>query len=1229
MSQDKKIIDGTIEEKKKMTWTPDQQRVIDLRDRSMLVSAAAGSGKTAVLVQRIISMITDGNHPMDVDELLVVTFTNAAAAEMRERVLAAIEDAVEKHPDDTHLLRQAALIHNAQITTVDSFCLHVVSDHFHRIDLEPGFRIADEGELTLMMEDVCDGVMEGFYEKKDPDFLKFADGYSGAKSDRAICNMILKLYRYSQSYPWPDEWLSTCAAQYDADSVEELEQKPWAADYLSYLHVRVADMAASYSEAYELTLQEDGPMAYEGVVKDDLRQLTALGECVHFSQWHEALSAFDFKRLPGGKQKNVSDEKKDFVKSARDDLKKFIGDLQAKDFSENPEMQLEILKSAKAAVEMLIRLTREFSAKFAAAKASKNILDFSDLEHFALRILVDEKTKEPTETAAEYRQKFREVMIDEYQDSNYVQEAILTAVSKLPEGGENLFMVGDVKQSIYRFRLARPELFVSKYETFSREDGKKQRIDLGKNFRSRGEVLDIVNDVFARIMGKDLGNVEYDEDAALYQGREFDEASGCEAECLMVDGAASGEDKKVTEGRVIAARIREMVENGELPGKTYGDVVVLTRSLEGWDRAFTTAFEEEGVPLIVSSRTGYFSASEVQTVLAFLRIIDNPCQDIPLASVMRSPMGGFSDEEMAGIRSVDGGVPFYECVKRAAGEVSPIHGLAGDVVENEPVQDDKGASELPDELLRKTGEFWSRLADFRSRVPYTPIHSLIQQIYDETGYRDYVTAMPAGTQRRANLDMLLEKAVAYEKTSYHGLFHFVRYIDRLMKYKVDYGEAETAGEQENAVRLMTIHKSKGLEFPVVFVAGMGKQFNRMDERDAMVFHPEYGVGLKYCDPKRRIRQDTLIRRIFSLEVRKENAGEELRILYVAMTRAKEKLVLVGQRPIRFPLKCCEMEPYLKLDFSTRMDADCYWDWVYPALCTYGKKYEVKLVVAEGILESKRKRQLGTVARREALINRLAMEGVGEAEALREIDGKFSWKYPYADSGLKQKVTVSEIKRQMRGEIREMLGEDEDGAELYPEQIPVPYVPKFVKKPDLAVGALRGTAVHRFMECLDFGTVPEFSGWRQAERFFLGFADKLLESGRMEESEIQMVNFYQIYRFTMSPVFGKMREGARRGLLVKEQPFVMSVSADRIKEGADPGEAVLVQGIIDAYWEEDGRITILDYKTDRVDAADELLHRYAIQLRYYAEALKRRFSDKSVEAALIYSFALDEVIQVKI
>lgn len=1178
-------------------WTKEQEKVINLRNRSLLVSAAAGSGKTAVLVQRIISMVTDETDPLDIDRLLVVTFTNAAAAEMRERVGAAIENALEQDPYNQHLQRQLTLVHNAQITTIDSFCIRILRDHFHKIDLEPGFRIADEGELKLLREDVCEAVLEDFYQKADPEFLRFADSYSGAKNDLQIKEMILKLYNYAESYPWPKEWLETCVQQYEAANEAELEEKSWIRDFLSYLNVRVEDLITAQEKLLELTQEPDGPYMYEASIADDLRQLENLRKCEHFSQWQAAISAIDFKNIGRSGKYEGSVAKKDVVMSGRKRMKDQIDKWKKTIFATMLEVQLERLTQTSKMVRMLVTLTQAFSDRFQEEKQKKNMLDFSDVEHNALRVLVNPETKELTETALEYQQQYREVMIDEYQDSNYVQETLLTAVSGVKNGNENLFMVGDVKQSIYRFRLARPELFMDKYHRFSTEESSQQRIDLHRNFRSRREVVEAVNDIFYPLMEKNLGNVAYDAEAALYAGAvypDYENADCCKPELLLVPSQESGMERREQEAAAVAGRIRELVETQEIPEITYKDIVLLLRSMSGWAETYQKVFEQEGIPLIVASKTGYFSATEVQTVLSLLRVLDNPYQDIPLAAVMKSYFGKFSSEELAQIRSEYPGMPFYQCVEQM----------------------------LP--VSEKIIAFQEMLQKFRQRIPYTPIHRLLQEILDETGYRNYVAALPAGEQRRANLDMLMEKAVAYEQTSYHGLFHFIRYIDRLMKYDVDYGEAEIVSEQENAVRLMSIHKSKGLEFPVVFVCGMGKQFNEQDLNSNMIFHPEFGIGLKWFDCEKRTKANTLIHQIFAMEAKKENLGEELRVLYVALTRAKEKLILAGTCKLPEEGQYSGFSREEKVPFSTRYDAKSYWDWVIPVLGMENPDYRY-VIWDEARMQQEEQRKLqDTALEHRTLLE--ALQNVSETE-LAQLKETFSWEYAWKEEGAhKQKVSVSELKHRAMEERSESAEQTLNTAQpLFPDEIATPYVPRFVQEVKENAGALYGTMVHRFLECLDFAGLPDFADEKQGLYFVKQQIDALCALGRMQESDAKRLNWKQLLGFLQSDTAKRMRAAAEQGALEREKPFVMSVPANLVWEDSRPEEDVLIQGIIDVFWEEADGIVLLDYKTDHVDNAQELVRRYKKQLELYADALSRFSGEKPVKEILIYSFALAETI----
>lgn len=1232
-------------------WTKEQEKVINLRNRSLLVSAAAGSGKTAVLVQRIISMVTDKAEPLDIDRLLVVTFTNAAAAEMRERVSVAIENALEQEPYNQHLQRQLTLVHNAQITTIDSFCIRILRDHFHKIDLEPGFRIADEGELKLLREDVCEAVLEEFYQKADPEFFRFADSYSGAKNDLQIKEMILKLYNYAESYPWPKEWLETCVQQYEAANEAELEEKSWIRDFLSYLDVRIEDLITAQKKLLELTQEPDGPYMYEASIADDLRQLENLRKCEHFSQWQEAVSSIDFKNIGRSGKYEGSVAKKNAVMSGRKRMKDQIDKWKKTIFATPLEVQLERLTQTSKMVRVLVTLTQAFSDRFYEEKQKKNMLDFSDVEHNALRVLVNPETKELTETALEYQQQYREVMIDEYQDSNYVQETLLTAVSGVKNGNENLFMVGDVKQSIYRFRLARPELFMDKYHRFSTEESSRQRIDLHRNFRSRREVVEAVNDIFYPLMEKDLGNVAYDAEAALYAGAEYpdyENADCCKPEFLLVPSQESGMERREQEAAAVAGRIRELVETQEIPGITYKDIVLLLRSMSGWAETYQKVFEQEGIPLIVASKTGYFSATEVQTVLSLLRVLDNPYQDIPMAAVMKSYFGKFTSEELAQIRAESPGMPFYQCVEQftSSEEQQKEEQIADtNVVEAEKQQKEEPISDtdaveaeiLPQEkenenvsdqrshLAEKIIAFQEMLQNFRQRIPYTPIHRLLQEILDETGYRNYVAALPAGEQRRANLDMLMEKAVAYEQTSYHGLFHFIRYIDRLMKYDVDYGEAEIVSEQENAVRLMSIHKSKGLEFPVVFVCGMGKQFNEQDLNSNMIFHPEFGIGLKWFDCEKRTKANTLIHQIFAMEAKKENLGEELRVLYVALTRAKEKLILAGTCKLPEEGQYSGFSREEKVSFSTRYDAKSYWDWVMPVLGMENPDYRY-VIWDEARMQQEEQRKLQDTALEHRTLL-VALQNVSEIE-LTQLKETFSWEYAWKEEGThKQKVSVSELKHRAMEERSESAEQTLNTAQpLFPDEIATPYVPRFVQEAKENAGALYGTMVHRFLECLDFAGLPDFAEEKQGLYFVKQQIDALCALGRMQEADAKRLNWKQLLGFLQSDTAKRMRVAAEQGTLEREKPFVMSVPANLVWEESRPEEEVLIQGIIDVFWEEADGIVLLDYKTDHVDNAQELVHRYKKQLELYADALSRFSGEKPVKEILIYSFALAETIR---
>ncbi len=1286
-----------------VSWTTEQQQVIDLRNRNILVSAAAGSGKTAVLVERIVKIITDKNHPVDIDHLLIVTFTNAAAAEMRERIGNAIEKALDEQPGNEHLLRQLTLIHNAQITTIDSFCLYVVRNHFHEIDLEPNFRIGDEGELKLLREDVLGRVLEQNYEEPSEAFSDFVEGYASGRTDAALNEMILQLYEFSRSYPWPEKWLDSFVGAYRIETREELDRAEWLAPLTENICFVLKDCEQLLKQALAITQQDDGPDMYEKAVQSDLEKYEGLSRLTSFCELSGALSDIKYDRLASSRGFEGDPDKLELVKSLREQAKDVVKKLCRQYFFCSPEMMIEQLERTEPMLEEVVRLTKQFADEFAAAKRRKNLVDFHDVEHFALQILVDEETEKAKKTAEEFRDTFEEIMIDEYQDSNEVQETLLRSISREERGENNIFMVGDVKQSIYRFRLARPELFMKKYDSYSLEESTTQRIDLHKNFRSREEVLTCTNDIFYKIMVRSLGNVEYDAEAALYPGASYPVSADFTPEILLADSNdelledTELSDKKTLEAKIVAEEIRHLMKTqpvtnkatGELRAARYSDIVILLRSLSGWADSLVEVLNGNGIPAHTVSSTGYFSTVEVQTVLSMLRLLDNPRQDIPMAAVLRSPMAGLTDEELAVLRLEDGSVPFHEAVLELAEGLYEEDGQK-EISDSEADRkqgrnaDEKTENHIEITAHRKLLKFYKKYKQLRQLVPDTPIHELIEIILRETGYGHYVAAMPAGNRRTANLNMLLEKAAAYEKTSYKGLFHFVRYIDELQKYDVDFGEADMVGENEDVVRIMSIHKSKGLEFPIVIVSGMGKNFNKQDTRSKMVLHPELGIGLDYMDGKKRIKSPTIAKKAIAKQIDLENLGEELRVLYVALTRAKEKLILTGTlKDAPEKLEFFRQQANLSkaadrpLSYLTREGASGYLDWILPAVLSYGDKYPVRIVEAAELVLDEVENQL---EQNEDLTERIEEIEAADTQLVGQLKQRFSQRYPYqVDVLRKNKYSVSELKHRAMRERFE--AEQEETVPAFLEEPVTPTIPLFIQRQGSVEqeaqnkaqdagqeaeskaeqkiksntanrGALRGTAVHRVMECYDFAS--EKSVQEQMEA---------MEKEEKITADMRALVKEQIVADFVSSETGKrMALAQRMGALYREKPFVMGFTEEELENyGFGAGaqmienevqtenaqqeivlenvsrenhmheeDLTLIQGIIDVFWIEDDGITVLDYKTDRVDTAQELIDRYATQLKLYADALERVFATRKlkVKEILIYSFRLEKLISIE-
>lgn len=1271
-----------------MKFTTEQQRVIELHNSNILVSAAAGSGKTAVLVERIIRMICDGEHPADIDRLLIVTFTNAAAAEMRERIAAGITARLEADPGNEHIQKQSALLHNAQITTIDSFSLFLIRNHFNEIGLDPDFRVADEGEIKLLQQEVLAQLLEDAYAgqfvpEAPEQFHACVEYFCPGGRESVLEQHILNLSRYAGSFPWPAEWLEERKNDYAAGDMEALV----CSDYGQYLTERVnrtvEGCLEKLREVKRLCELPDGPYMYGELTEAEIEQLERLTSCKDLEEQAAKIPAVTFARFPSKKDDSVDPAKRELAKAIRNSVKDTLSDLSESYFKTPLELAVEQGKACREPLRMLLDLVLEFDRRLLAAKQERHLIDFSDMEHYALQILLKrEKVEEsdgtgtdrtetkyrivPSDVAMEYRQYFQEILIDEYQDSNLVQEYLLSAISGEEEGRYNRFMVGDVKQSIYKFRLARPELFLEKYDTYQ-ETGDLCRIDLAKNFRSRIQVVDAVNDVFSRIMSREIGGIAYDDKAALYPGAVYpaqeDPAYG--SELLLIRKPEKGEREesgigeqhaegagvlvdydnvRQLEALAIAARIKQLKgslqvmekSTGELRPVRYSDMVILLRTTSGWDEEFKKILEQQGIPVYITSKTGYFGALEVQELLQFLRVLDNPRQDIPLFGVMQSVFGGFTQEEIAQIRSGGEGhsrkrMTLYEALKEVAQSGRTVE-------EGEEISAGESAGEEA-ELSQKADTFLQRIGHYRDLTPFTSIRDLLQRILDDYDYLNYVTALPAGSKRRANVEMLLTKASAFEKTSYFGLFHFIRYMEQLEKYDVDYGEADTLDENADVVRIMSIHKSKGLEFPVVFVSGLSKRFNMQDANQSLIVDMDLGVAVDYVDSVRRIKNKTLRRTVLSAKMKEDNLAEELRVLYVALTRAREKLILTAvldKADEKWEL--AQMTGQERLTYLDFCEAGSYMDFLLPILPQTG--IAVKTLRTEDLAVEELREQLRMGDRREQL--RLIACGettlTGDPEEnerkLMYLRERFAYQYPHPGlQKLYTKTTVSELK------IAAMAEKDEAAFHTFEEKEVVPYIPGFRREQEKVSGAVRGNAFHRTMELLDFTYLFTESGLftgcpNNYEEYRRGLDKNRLQnrleeflqretiSLRLTEEYAKAVSLPKILNFLEQELAYRMWRAQEQGLLYREQPFVLGIDAKRLDPDLPEGEKVLIQGIIDVFFIEDGEIVLLDYKTDVIDSLEALWNRYNVQIQYYEEALTK-LMQMPVKERILYSFYLEK------
>lgn len=1216
-----------MKEMTNMAWTNEQQAAIDSRGQTLLLSAAAGSGKTAVLVERIIRRLLDKEYPIDITELLVVTFTKAAAAEMRDRIGTALMKALSE-TKDPRVERQLALLPSAQISTLHAFCQHVIRKYFYTIDLDPAFSIAGEEELNLLRRQVLEDVFLSYYEDDEKASILYplADMFGSDRGDDILMDTVSRMYTYARSLAWPEHWLKEAARAYDVAPDAVIDDMVWAGPIKDAVRRILEEDAHLYDGVlYHLRQREAFAPACDTFVAEQ----AALRQAARARSWNDLsrfVRAIDFPRLKS--LRKLSDDDKavwERCKKVRDDVKKdVIKTLQSVYFSATPEEWLDGMRAMKPVMDGLVTLTLDFAKAYGAAKKEKGWIDFSDLEHFCLQILLapDASPEHPVPSAAaeELRSQYEEVFIDEYQDTNGVQELITRLVS----GEDNRFMVGDIKQSIYRFRLADPTLFLEKYQSFSRDEKAVQRcIDLGRNFRSVPVVLDAVNAVFSRAMTAEAAGMDYGEREKLYAGRQAPDDERWIGGPVEVDIVPTPSDEEDDDGstafekecRFIAGRIGELLASGRMAARkdgtleplSYRHIVVLLRSMAGKADVLIQALQEGGIPSYAEQSGGYFAAVEVQVMLALLRCIDNPEQDLAMAAVLRSPLVGLDETALAGVR------------------------LAGDgtLWQNLPAF----VASLPDGVDEKE-DLQQFMAAFDSWRTYSRRHGvaeLLQRLYDDTAYVDFVGAMPGGDVRQANLKALYDRARQYEEAGFRGLFRYLQLMDKMKEDGLDLAPAKVVSEKEDVVRIMSIHKSKGLEFPVVFVADMGKAFNRRDTQDQILFHNRLGIGLKQYDPEWRMSYPTLIWSGIAAQLRWEGTAEEERILYVAMTRARDQLILTGH------------SSHIDRDWQrwtshlNPAQAKSYFDWVMPAaLAPFGAKADADYARPGAAWQDAVWQVRIAKAVPAGTVEEGAYDGEPRLEALRRgdltgtpvpswLDEQLSWQYAYPQAvRTAAKFSVSEVKRRYQelhsDELQDEAALSVPAAAVIPpapgEDDAFAALPPWLAGEEAAVsGAQRGTALHKALQYITPAADQTTATLRRE-------IDAFVRQGLLSREEAKLVYVPVLAAFCQSDIGRRMAESPE---LHREYPFtVLLAGGDPLPE-TETGEQILIQGVIDCLFREDDAWILVDYKSDRLETADAFRRRYAVQLALYKRAVEQ-ITHRPVEETYIYSLHLQQEIR---
>ena len=1234
-------------------WTKEQSEVISHRKGNLLVSAAAGSGKTAVLVEHVIDRLLDKEHPISLSSVVLMTFTEAAASEMKERIKARLKEAFLENRDP-HIEREIAELPNANISTIDAFCKRLIEENYTSLGIEPNFRIGEKNELALLQEDIVEELLEEEYCKKEESFLSFVDRYSTGKQDKGIQEIILKLYSLAMASPFPEKYLK---------ALSEHSGEAWKNYLLASIKKRVEEAIKTLTEAIRICTEEGGPSEYLATVEEDYQSLLRVKAGAILRCTIEEIQAISFSRI-----KNSKAERKEEVKGRRNAVKALIQKWQKNYILIPEEIEKRAETEGKTLLQEAIRLSLLFYARYQKEKLERNLLDFSDLEHFALKLLYTEKDGELrfSTLADELAQEYTEILVDEYQDSNMVQEYLVSALSKERFSEGNVFQVGDVKQSIYRFRMARPELFLRKYY-----DESYPKIFLQKNFRSLKGVIDAVNACFCRIMKKELGGIEYDRDSSLFQGREEKEETDSKTELLLLEkeenkGEQKEEEKakgkkegksgekrgeagleKETdlqlECRMIASRVKELHKKN-IP---YKDMVVLLRSPKKVAKEMVDIFSEEGIPSFAVSSDGYYSQVEVETVLAMLSIIDNPKQDIPLAAVLHSAMFHFTDEELCSLKIAYGSLSEALCISLEAiadGNIGSENVCSGNKpsetitgknlwsgnTRSETISGENICSEkenplqvqppLDQALFEKWKDFCTKLERYRRLSRNLRVHELLTLLYEETSYYLYVSALPMGEKRRANLDQLIEDALQFEKGSFSGLFYFIRYIEKAKQKEYDEGEANIYSENDDLLRIMSIHQSKGLQFKVVFLSSIQKNFNKQDLRESILLDEELGMASNYLDQETRIQYPSLQLSAIKEKMEEENQAEELRLLYVAMTRAEEKLIMTGV--IKNLASYLEKHP-VNEDIKTEeiRGANSYLDFIMLAFSrSFTESLENPLVklctfTREALSEKKEEEEGEKFSFKDALYSYLAEKCEKTVEE-EEWDKDFSYRYPHEESThLYPKYAVSLLKKQAIEAVKEQGdkegetgGESEELSEAKKSGKNWQVYERNTEKREKGLGAKIGDSFHHALALFDYTKGPE------QLPAILG------------EEELSLLNKEQFQTFLSSSLGECFKKAYREKRLFREKHFMRALPYHSLFPERAEEDEVLLQGIIDAFIVEDDGIILVDYKTDRVKSEEELRERYQKQIMLYSDALEAILG-KKVKRRVLYSFYLGKEVEI--